>query len=434
MKKTKTHFLKLVIVILALTSVTLADNKKKTRYCKFAQLFGADGTDIPRKYETPAFCTNIKKTCCSDKDFLQLQNWWENSFDKISVVEQRLIEMKTLLGRFRRLQNYADEAHIRVKRIKQHKKDGQPACVSPAHVLGKVFSLGLIKTAVKSYEDSSEKCWNHTKTLMNGLMCAVCDADQQDMLVSDKKKVIISPAQCQKFTTHCLDHLKSLWALTHYMSFMNMISKCSEDAKFKGDHDEVMLSTFELRAINSCMHAKNLDDCAQVCRSQMSFSAKVKFEHNAIEKVMGFLRNIDREFGILAKKKRIANDKKKAQEKKGKAKQKTEKELRVLAEEQKKYNRMMEEEEKTLKIVMGFFNKNQRVLPDKKETTEQEKNKYRTAQIDELGVLVKEKGLNLSKYTDKDVDKFENMNLELIFGMTRIVGVSVIGLLFFAWW
>jgi hypothetical protein len=144
----------LLVVLLAAASVH-AKKKPKERICKFAQLFGADGTKVPVEHSTPQFCKSIKKTCCSESDFKQLQNWWENSFDKISVVEQRLIEMKTLLGRFRKIENYIDEVWLRVRRVKEHKKKGQPACVSPAHVLGKVFELGLIKTAIKSYEDSS---------------------------------------------------------------------------------------------------------------------------------------------------------------------------------------------------------------------------------------------------------------------------------------
>lgn len=435
-----TKFSTILLLTLTLSSIVLAPEpkpKKKVRTCRFAQLFGADGFDVPREHTHKNFCSSIKKTCCSNKDFLQLQNWWENSFDKISVVEQRLIEMKTLLGRFRKMPEYIEEVWIRVKRVKQHKKTGQPACVSPAHVLGKVFELGLIKTAIKSYEFSSEQCWKHTKSLVNGLMCSVCDADQQDMFETDKKKVIISNGECLKFTQKCLGHMKSIWALTHYMTFMNMMSKCNDSAQFKGLHEEVMMSDFELRAINSCLHAKNLDDCAQVCRSQMSFSTQVKFEHDNVAKVMGFLRNIDKEFGPLAKKKRIENDKKEAEkkkkeeaEKKKESEKKTEKKIRILDEEWKKYNEMMEREDEVLKIAMGLF-KHDRILkddPKKDDPSEQEKNKYRTDQVDELGVIVKKKGLDLSKYTDKEADKFEPMNLELIFGKFALIN-SVVSLI-----
>jgi hypothetical protein len=208
---------------------------------------------------------------------------------------------------------------------------------------------------------------------------------------------------------------------------MNMMSQCNDKAEFSGDHDEIMVSPFELRAINSCLHAKNLDDCAQVCRSQMTFTTQVKTEHAGVEKIMGFIRNIDREFGPLARKKRIEREKKEAAEKKKKEaeekkkkaeeekKKKSEKKLRILEEEWKKHNEMMDREDETLKIAMGLFKKTvdvNRILPEKKEEkkeeeSEQEKNKYRTSQIDELGVVVKRKGLDLSKYTNKGADKYE---------------------------
>jgi hypothetical protein len=49
--------------------------------------------------------------------------------------------------------------------------------------------------------------------------------------------------------------------------------------------------------------------------------------------------------------------------------------------------------------------------------------------VDELGVIVKQKGLELSKYTEKGVDKFENMNLHLIFG--KMASVLKFGFLAF---
>lgn len=438
-----------ILIVLTICLTVRAPPTKNTekRTCRFAMLFGADGTDLPRDRQTKRYCINVNKTCCTEKDFAQMQNWWENSFDKISVVEQRLIEMKTLLGRFRKLKEYAEEVHIRVERIKLYKHTGQPACVSPAHILGNIISLGLIDTAIKSYEDSSKKCWNHTKKLVNGLMCAVCDADNEEMFVSDTKKVVVSHNECLNFTNNCVTHLKSLWALTHYITFMNMMSKCNEKAEFKGSHEEITIDDYQMRAVNSCLHAKNIDDCAQVCRNQMGFSTKVKFESDALDKIMFFIRNVDREFGALAKKKRIETDKiyeperkrleeeakKKAQQEE-EAKKAAEKDIvvkiRLLTEQWEEYHKNLDFEDEILREKMGIVNRRSLQTtpvdpkdPKKdgkdngdKDISDQEKNKSRTTQIDELGVLVRAKGLDLSKYTDKGADKFEDMNLELIFG------------------
>ena len=205
-----------------------------------------------------------------------MQNWWENSFDRISVVEQRLIEMRTLLGRFNRLGNYLPEIQVRVDRIKNFKLTGQPACVTPAHIFGTILELKLVDTAMKSYQGSSKTCWSHSRSLVNGLMCSVCDAEVQDMFQTDSRtqiidgksqdvqfnRVLISNKECLAFTDACNLHIKSMWAITHYITFMNMLTKCSEHAEFNGSHESIVLEDAELRAINSCLHAKNPDDCA----------------------------------------------------------------------------------------------------------------------------------------------------------------------------
>lgn len=388
-----------------------------------------------------------------------MQNWYENSFDKISVVEQRLIEMRTLLGRFRKMIQYKDEVYVRVTRVKQFKITGQPACVSPAHILGKIIELGLVETAIKSYEDSSKKCWNHSKLLVNGLMCAVCDANNQDQFISDTKRVVVNYKSCLSFTSNCLDHMKSVWALTHYLTFMNMMSKCDEFAQFNGSHDEYIMEEAELKAINSCLHAKNIDDCAAVCRNQMGFNSKLNFEQQAVEKVMGFLRNIDKEFGVIAKNKRIENDKinearnkkivedekkksdeekKKKEEEEKKAAEEAKKnnqptpKLRLLEIESQQYNEMMDKEDETLKIILGLFDKetdHSRLLQGSKEPTEQEKNRFRTSQVEELRVSVKATGLDLASYTDKGADRYESLNLQLIFGKANFLMLNVIGAL-----
>ena len=40
------------------------------------------------------------------------------------MVEQRLIEMRTLLGRFNKLSNYLPEIQVRIDRIKAYKLTG----------------------------------------------------------------------------------------------------------------------------------------------------------------------------------------------------------------------------------------------------------------------------------------------------------------------
>lgn len=383
-------FKTVVLTTFLLTVPTLADSSEKIlkkepiAYCKIAPLFGAKGQQKPIKYEDKKFCKSITRTCCSSDDFILLQKWWEDSFSQMSLVEKRAIEMRTLLGRFKLLLDYKDEIQVRVDRIKKMKKSGQPACTSPAHVMGNILRLGLLETAVNHYEKSAKKCWGFTKDMINGLMCAACDADAQDEIIKDKSKITISTHECTLFTDNCLDHLRSLWALTHYLTFMNFLASCDDKAEFKGTTETMMMDSNLIQAINSCLHEKNIDDCMQVCRSQISFSTQVAFEHNNIGKILTFLRNVEEDFGELAAKKRKEkeakekkDDKKKKVDPKKKDDKKTEKKMRVLADGDKKKT---EDENSEEKIVS-------------------------------YGTLVKLKGLNLTRYTVNNTDNFESLNI-----------------------
>ena len=433
----------------------------KTRTCKFAYLFGAMGTDVTRDRTTRQFCSTVSKTCCTEQDFQQMQSWWENSFDKISVVEQRLIEMRTLLGRFNKLSNYLPEVQVRVERVKNYKLTGQPACVTPAHIFGIILELGLVKTAIKSYQESSKTCWSHSKSLVNGLMCSVCDAEVQDMFQTDSRsqivdgksqdvqfnRVLISNQECLAFSNACLLHVKSMWAITHYITFMNMMTKCNEKAEFNGSHESIILEDSELRAINSCLHAKNTDDCAQVCRRQLSFSTKLKFEHESVEKVMRFLKNIDNEFGSIAREARIQREKNSPyvppsdQENIPSSSSSTSAspaKSRLLEEEHG--HLIGENEDETKRKILEHYGfeedkiSNSRLLqggptPPTPEQ-EREQNKSRTTQLDSIDIRVRENGINFSKYTENGADSYEQMNLDLIFPkQTLINAVSMVGML-----
>lgn len=386
-------YLTTFLIALSLTSLSKSNDKdlkkEATAYCKLAPLFGAKGDTKPTKYEDKKFCTKIKKTCCSSEDFTQLQKWWEDSFSKMSMVEKRAIEMRTLLGKFKLLKEYKDELQVRLERIKLKKKEGQPACVSPAHVMGNILRLGLLDTAVNHYEKSAKKCWTYTKDLMNALMCAACDADAQDEIIKEQSKITISTAECQLFTDNCLDHLKSLWALTHYLTYMNYLAFCDDNAEFKGTTDNMMMSSDLLQAINSCLHEKNVDDCMQVCRSEISFSTQVSFEHNNIERILKFLRRVEEEFGKDAAIKRKEDEAKKKQQAK-----------RILADD----------------------NKGEKKAGEKV--------------IDQYATLVKLNGLNLTEYTANNTDKFESLNIDLLFQRSwplklafMIVGFGLVNLI-----
>jgi len=96
--------------------------------------------------------------------------------------------------------------------------------MSPAFILGNVHRLNLIKTSVVHFRESSKKCWDYTKTLVNGLMCVACDSTQQEKFIMDKRKIIINHKQCNEFVENCGEHIKSLNALTFYLTHFAIVA------------------------------------------------------------------------------------------------------------------------------------------------------------------------------------------------------------------
>jgi hypothetical protein len=374
----------LVLALLAISPCLAPEPPapEKKVYCKLANLFGGKGTTSPKKHESSTYCKTIKSTCCSEQDFKDIQKWWEDSQDKVSVVEQRAIEMRTLIGKFKLMEDYVDVIKTRVEKIKKVKRVGQPACVSPAHILGNIFELGLVKTAIRHFLESAKDCWHYTKDLMNGLMCSVCDAQVQDRFIMDKKLIAVSIPQCMEFSKHCLYHMKSLWALTHYLTYMNIMTKCTDDAQFKGKHEELIMSNSLIQAINSCLHEKNVDDCKEVCRQQFSFSTQVAYEHKNIEMIMRFLRNVDNEFGQEARRRKAEKEK------------------------EKKNKRLLEDE----RILDEIYGKRKADNDDPKKPD----NGSTKEPMDEYGIQITFNGLNATNYTKNNSDGFETLNVSHI--------------------
>ena len=75
--------------------------------------------------------------------------------------------------------------------------------------------MDLIPNVVSQFKKTSMKCWDYTKNVINGMMCAACDADQSKNIID--KKIQISYQECLKFNEACDDHLKSLFAVTNLL-------------------------------------------------------------------------------------------------------------------------------------------------------------------------------------------------------------------------
>lgn len=396
----------LVVLLQMFTVEVKGQNTPKnpnSLYCKLAPFFGAKGETKPTKYTNKNFCKKINLTCCSDNDFLKIQKYWEDSFSKISMVERRALEMRTLLGKFKLLKDYESEIQVRLTRVKKYKRTGQPACVSPAHVMGNIIRLKLLDSAIGHYKISSKKCWGYTKDLMNSLMCAACDAEAQDEIQTDSNKIVISLDECNKFTDNCLDHLKSLWAMTHYLTYANYLAQCTDDAEFQGEADNMMMSSNLLRAVDSCLTDKNPDDCMQVCRSQISFTTQLSFENDNIERILRFLRNVEIAFGSIA------------------AEERKRRESTNKTQNSNSTNPNNSTKNTTKQRVLEF---GQEILGSQSE------------KIDSFRTLVSTNGLNLSNYTVNNDDGFESLNINLLFETSKIEAVFyflvlILGVAFF---
>lgn len=162
--------------------------------------------------------------------------------------------------------------------------------------------------------------------------------------------------------------------MANYLTYMNYLAMCTDGAEFKGTAENMNMDSDLLQAINSCLHEKNIDDCMQVCRSEISFSTQVSFEHNNIERILKLLRQVEAEFGEVAANKRKEEE----------AKKKTQTKIRVLADDKKDEN-----------------------------------------EVDKWGTLVTLKGINLTNYTTNNTDNFESLNVKLLFP-NRSLGLNFI--------
>ena len=273
-------------------------------YCRLVPELGGEGTTKPTKHDkTYQFCKTVNRTCCSISDFTKVEAWWEGSNTTMSQIERKAIEMTTLIGKFLKMQNYTAPVKLRINRTMTHfnsTSHGSPVCLTAAKNLVLVYQLGLINNALTHFEESSLKCWNYTKDLMNGMMCAACDADAQGFIDVPNSVVTISTAECRLFTSHCIDHIKSLWALTFYLDQMYTMAHCDGKGGYNGTRNSIGVDQKLIDAMNSCLQDKNKDDCSEVCRDEFSFSSLVRFEDQNLNNVIEYLRVVNSEFGELA--------------------------------------------------------------------------------------------------------------------------------------
>lgn len=348
--------------------------------CKLAPIFGAEGnTPFYRPSNQSQFCKTLNSTCCSTEDFKTMQKIWEgNTTDAIKKV--RTEDMKQML-RFLQYLDTADKGMERMAEFikKNSKISGHPACVTPAFLQRDVASLDLIQTLLTTYKSSAAKCWDYTKNLMNGIMCAACDADAQNFIDTSNKNVYISNEECSAFVDSCAEHIKSVNALYFYYGVMYRLTFCDEKGGFllKRVPEFSTFPESAIKVVNGCLFSKNKDDCATVCKKNIGFTTMVNYEYYAkpqLEKGQKAIEEYLRIYGAA----NLSN----------------------------MSNNTNTTDNKTAPIVKRMLN--QQVVQ----------------QLDRYSVIVMKNGIRFSEYTKNNLDGYTDIsNKEVFFGMINQVSL-----------
>ena len=424
----------IITILLLLRSFLIFTKKDNERlYCKIAPLFAGEGKTEPKTKHNSniGFCKTLKNTCCSKSDFYKMQAWWEDSSLSLSKSNVKILEMRTLLNVVSSIDQYKPKIIKHVKSIKENYRDAEVSCVSPAYSVHNIMRLDLVKVALRNFKSTAKQCWNYTKQLINGLMCAACDSKAQKYIYTDEKKVIVSDEDCVVFMNHCGTHIKSVDAIASYMSYLNRVALCDEKGHYDGPRNWIDLPDDIILSVNSCLYTKNLDDCGRVCENQMSFTGMTKFENENMNLMRLFAKNITKRFGEGAEKEKV-----KAMEKRVLEYDEDEdgnnEGVNQLNDNLRKEEEEEEEEEKIIESLDADINvdelfsegnlKARRVLENEVQNLPSDKGSYE--KIENLNFDVMDIGLNFSKYFADNNDGYEEINLNQV---SFSGGILVIG-------
>lgn len=286
---------KLLLLSLVLTAAYCGDT---TSICKLVPDFGGIGNTTAAKLPADSkFCRTLNQTCCSNADFEQMKKVWEDKAagNGTSLRNERTGELKKIMT----LSDYllkADKDMLTLSNdIKKAKSDADPACSTPAYIHRQLVQLELIETAVKTFRQTGQRCWEYTKNLMNGLMCAACDFGAQDFVDYKKKEITISNNECNTFISSCGEHLKAINSIYFYYTTYHRLTFCDSKGRFAVEKipDFTNFPKNIKSAIEGCMNLNNKDDCVTVCQSQVGFTTMANFEYQNKDRLNSFKTDIE---------------------------------------------------------------------------------------------------------------------------------------------
>lgn len=380
-----------VILLAILNTLVMTGDTSST--CKLAPDFGAVGNQpVGLMPNTTKFCKTVNKTCCSQEDFEIMNSIWADSKNPDNLRSLRTRQMRETLNIVKYLEE-AEKKLIELSLIIKEGKNADPACSTPAYIQRQLYKLNVAQTSINQYHITSKQCWEYTKNLMNGLMCAACDADAQDFIDKKNKQLLITQAECDNFIAHCGEHLKSVKAFHFYFNVYSRLTYCDLNGKFNLDLTPEFnnFPKKDHEALNGCMNSKRKDDCIQICKSQLGFTTMTNYESNHLQNITNHKTMIEN----------------------------------YINKEKAKIEKELKEKNLTLKKVTLY----RRILEDPKPA------KMTVNQTMELinnySINITLKGLNLFAYTKDNMDGFADIDLKDVRSKGKVIAMISLWILLF---
>ena len=177
-------------------------------------------------------CSNIAKTCCTAKDFKNLENWWEAPTDQIkmsrkdirqSKQEDLLLYTSKLLSAYDLIKEYAIQMAQPV-----NKPDG--FCSEVAKQF-KNYKPDYSIFKKEYFQKNAKKCWSFINKLQTSILCASCDPEAQSIFSINKtesNKIYITQEGLNDFNMNCREiFLFNVKVLRPYLKLVEKLTRCT---------------------------------------------------------------------------------------------------------------------------------------------------------------------------------------------------------------
>lgn len=235
-------------------------------------------------------CTNLAKTCCTEKDFKSLENWWEgqpqSSSPQTDVLkmsrkdirqhkqEDLLLYTAKLLSSFERMKAYALQMVSPV-----NKPDN--FCIDIANTFksyqpdSKIFQ----KQKFFSY---SKKCWDFLNSLQTTILCSLCDHEAQvafNLSPSSPNRIYLTQEGLNDFNSNCRQiFLFNVKILRPYLLLTEKLTRCTERGHQRASARQIEGETEGLVSESSLSSGEYINDLVMPTLSDFGSDLNVNLE------------------------------------------------------------------------------------------------------------------------------------------------------------